>query len=601
MSHKKEIIIVSLIVVAAFLYRTLPYIHAVFTPYGVQYLCPDPWYQMRLVDNMLVNFPHPLWHDPYALFPDGAAVGYRPILIWMISGLTLLISGGHPWAGLADTVGAWLPPVLGSLFIILVYMIGKVMFRRVSVGIIAAVLVAFLPTELLHRSLLGFTDHHILETVFSTLALLFLALAWAKNKAWYGIPAGISLGIYMLNWQGAPLFAGVFMGGFVLSFLIAYARYPGHGWLHDPKWQAGIYCFLLGFIISIPILPLTLSPKEFTIITIAIGVVPLLLIVLGSIIRRRAVYFGVLGALVAIACAVVYREAPWVYEFIVYQLRGTFWGFGTTIQEAMPLTLSAVLVVYGFVFFMGWAGIVYALKYKVDLPFVIWSIVITLATIGQRRWGYYSAVTTCLLAAFLLVYLGRYLEETWRSWILGVTVVALLLTVLPGAIGMFGEQPLMTKDWEDALHWVRDNTPPPFSDSNVYYELKTDEKPSYAVISWWDYGHWIIRDARRVPMSSPTQQETRMAYMFFIAQSEEEADRAIEGYNVRYIIIDEDMVMGKFYAMVLKSGQTSISMDYWYNSIAYRLFYGLQVGKYQAVFVTPTVKVFERMTENELP
>jgi dolichyl-diphosphooligosaccharide--protein glycosyltransferase len=249
---------------------------------------------------------------------------------------------------------------------------------------------------------------------------------------------------------------------------------------------------------------------------------------------------------------------------------------------------------YGFVFFLGLAGLVFTFKYRVDLPFVIWSIVIILATIGQRRWGYYSAINISLLAAFLLVVLSKYLEKSWRSWLLGVTVIALLLSVLPGSISMLKARPYMTEDWEKTLVWMRENTPEPFN-SDYYTTMGTEEKPTYAVMSWWDYGHWIIRDARRVPMSSPTQQETRMAYMFFIAQTPEEADEALEGYNVRYIIIDSAMVFDKFYAMVLKSGQTSITLDYFYNSMVYRLFADDQIEGYKEVFDTTTVKVFERV------
>lgn len=207
-----------------------------------------------------------------------------------------------------------------------------------------------------------------------------------------------------------------------------------------------------------------------------------------------------------------------------------------------------------------------------------------MATIGQCRWGYYAAVNICILAAFFFVW--------------GVTAVGVLLSVLPASIAMANARTNMTPDWAVAMQWLHEETPPPYGSDDLYYSLDgADEPPSYGVISWWDYGHWIIRPGMHVPVSSPTQQETHQGYAFFIAQSEAEAEAVLNGMNVRYIVIDRDMVDGKFYAMVMKAGATELDLGYWQNSIAYRLFYyeGLGFTKYKLRFLSETVKIFERM------
>jgi len=57
-----------------------------------------------------------------------------------------------------------------------VYFIGKHLHNR-GTGLLAALIIATLPGQFLSRSLLGFTDHHVAETLFSTATILFLMLA----------------------------------------------------------------------------------------------------------------------------------------------------------------------------------------------------------------------------------------------------------------------------------------------------------------------------------------------------------------------------------------------------------------------------------------
>lgn len=594
---RKTVIIVGLIALAAFLVRVLPHLNTVFTPYGVAYFDPDSWYQMRLVDNMTINFPHPLWHDAYAIYPDGAASGYRPVLTWLISGIALLVSWGSPPPGLVDAIGAYIVPVIASLTVICIYFLGAIMFKNRWVGIMASALAAFLPTEFFHRGLLGFTDHHIFEAFFSTLVLLFIVLAWEKNNRLWGVPAGISLGLYLLNWHGSFFFVGFFVLAFCLAFLWDYFKQPHQAWWRAQKYQAWIICFTVGAVMYLPFLPFTLNPAEFGVASVAMVVLPALLVFGGSVVQNKRLYAGGLVFLSAGAVLVIYFMTPWLWEFAIQQLRTTFWGFGTTIREVLPMGLSSILIIYGLTLFFALVGIALSFRYRACLPVVLWSIVIILASLGERRWGYYAAVNISLFAAFFVVWSSRYLVPHWRPFFVGFATAALIICCLPGINSMMKAQSVITKDWQLAMSWLRVNSLDPFGgdnfDPDAYYQITPDVQPSYSVLSWWDYGHFIIRDARRVPISSPTYQETVVGWSFFIAQSEEEADVALEGWNVRYIIIDYDMVEGKFYAMVLKSGQTQMTLQYWQNSMAYQLYYGLVVGKYRAVFITPTVKVFE--------
>lgn len=597
---------IGLIVALAMALRIVPYLHVIFTPFGTWFMGADPWYQMRLVDNMIANFPAPLAYDPYALFPGGAVVGYRPLLPWLVAGIAYVVGLGHPGPELVDAVGAFLPPVLGGLMIIPVYVLGVALFKRRAVGVMAAIFVAVLPTELFHRGILGFTDHHIIEAFLATLTLMFLALAWDRGKVHYGAMAGGCLGLYLINWHGSIFFAGVITAALVIAFILYYLRHPGEIYWKIATWKSGAICFAIAALIYLPYIPQTLSPRQFLPIILEMGLMPLLIIKGADLIRSRKVYLATFLSIVAAHLVIGFFVMPELWDFVIFQLRGTFWGFGSTIQEAMPYSIGLMLRNYGILQLVALAGLVLAFKYRANPLFTIWTVVIILATIGQRRWDYYAAVNFCILAAFFLVYLGRYLQEHWRPFVWGVTVVAMIISVLPAELNMLRVRPNITPDWVVAMAWLHEQMPPPFGDDNIYYQLEglhdsPPVKPSYGVISWWDYGHWIIRLGKRVPVSSPTQQETEQGYCFFIAQSEEEAEEALSGMNIKYIIIDRDMVDGKFYAMVMKAGATKMSLGYWQNSIAYRLFYfeGLGFMKYKLRFLSPTVKIFERIPVNE--
>jgi len=81
---------------------------------------------------------------------------------------------------------------------------------------------------------------------------------------------------------------------------------------------------------------------------------------------------------------------------------------------------------------------------------------------------------------------------------------------------------------------------------------------AYGTLSWWDYGHWVLRIGRRIPVANPTGRGAERAARFLTATSEEEAEAQARGV-VRYVIVDDglpliltepdDLLLGKFNAV----------------------------------------------------
>jgi dolichyl-diphosphooligosaccharide--protein glycosyltransferase len=130
----------------------------------------DANYHMRLIENMVQHFPQRISFDPYTQYPLGETVPFAPFFDFLIA-LFIWIAGlGHPSLALTYIMGAYYPAVLGALIVIPVYFIGKELFNNRNAGLLAAGLIAIAGGEILNRSLLGFTDHHIAEALFSTTA-----------------------------------------------------------------------------------------------------------------------------------------------------------------------------------------------------------------------------------------------------------------------------------------------------------------------------------------------------------------------------------------------------------------------------------------------
>ena len=153
----------------------LPY-DQVFSGEWIKFTSIDAYSHMRLVDNLVHNFPNLTNFDPFFIYPGLLGVGGVRFFDWLLAGIIWVIGLGSPTQHTIDMIGVYFPAIMAALTIIPVYFIGKALFNRWA-GVLAAALFAMLPGEYLGRSILGFTDHHVAETLFSTVTVLFLILA----------------------------------------------------------------------------------------------------------------------------------------------------------------------------------------------------------------------------------------------------------------------------------------------------------------------------------------------------------------------------------------------------------------------------------------
>ncbi len=576
--------ILSGLVTGTFLLRVLGQLDKVFVGDLVIFRGTDAWYHMRLADNFAANFPRFLLFDPYLVYPDGSPVGFNPLLNGII--------GTAGKLGLNyEMVGAFIPPILGALILVPIYFIGKKLFSR-EVGIFACVLVAILPTELFHRSLLGFTDHHVVEAflMLTTIALIIYALD--TRRSLFSILAGVSLGLYCLAWHGNLFFIFILLVWFLVQFLYDYYRKVPVDFLCKTL----VIVMSLSFIMLLPYLLVKGSPREYILVPIVAILIPIGLYLSSKYMQRRESVFLLLSGLLVGGFFIGSIVYPSILHFGVDALRTIFLGVGSPIAETVNLTPQVAVNQYGLSFLFAVGGLVYLIWKRQSPLFIIWSLFLLGATIGQRKWGYYYAADLALLTSFLVFEVSKQVKPTIKWAVVILLCVFLVIPSLRGTIGISNLPNNISPSWYATCTWLRDNTPNQFEEDN-YLSLDSTSTPNYGILSWWDYGHWIIRIGERVPTSNPANWGARGSYMFFVSQSLEEAESWLEDLNIRYVLVDQEMLTGKFPTIARVSGYEGDFSVILQNSMAYKL-YTSDVEGYTLVHQEGGVKVFERQDWN---
>jgi len=411
----------------------LPY-DQVFSGDLVKFTSIDAYYHMRLVDNLLHHFPHSISFDPYTFYPNGAIVGWPPLFDWFLAGIIWVIGLGSPTEHTINVVSVYFPAVLGALTVIPVYFIGKELFGR-WVGVLSAGLITLLPSEFLGRSILGFTDHHVAETLFSTTFILFLILSikaakqrqltlnhikrweWgAINKAFiYSLLTGIFMGIYLLSWVGGLLLVFVISVYFVTQFIIDHLRSQTTDYLCI----VGTLSFPIALAMGLPKLPQTWFGQLYLPSLLIATLIPLVLNGISRLMASKeikpAYYPLTLVGLGLAGLAIFHVVNPDLLSSMVSKF-----GFFTrgeasrTIAEVSPLlfpegnfTLRIAWANFTTSFFLSLISLG-ILTYAVikhnnaeKTLLVVWSLMMLAATLGQRRFGYYLAVNVALLTSYL--------------------------------------------------------------------------------------------------------------------------------------------------------------------------------------------------------
>jgi oligosaccharyl transferase (archaeosortase A-associated) len=395
----------------------------------------DGVYQMRIVEWIIHNYPNFLYFDPYTFYPHGNHQFWAPLFTFSLATIIWIVGLGSPSLETTYTIGAYFPAVLGALVVFPTYYISKNVFDDRRVGILSAFIIALLPGQFLSKSLLGFTDHHVAETLLSTVTILFLVLSvkaarknsfifsdikslnWSalKPSIYYFILTGLFLSLYMLTWNGALLFA------FIIGIYIMVQHVVDH--MHNKRTE---YIGALGFIIflicliTIVLVPEYggLKPLYYVGLTTGLIVFPVmsgLSIFLNKKGYERYYYPLFLAVIIIAGLIIISITMPSVFDTLKNSL--TFFahsGGGLTIGEASPYferyggsfslePFNNEFGINGTIAFLGLAVLAYGVFKKErqeKTVLLIWTIMMVWALFQQNRFAYYFAVNVAILSGY---------------------------------------------------------------------------------------------------------------------------------------------------------------------------------------------------------
>jgi len=529
----------------------------------------DDYYHMRRILYTVDHFPNTLWFDSYLNYPHGLNITWPP-LFDQISATLCVVLGQHTKEGV-EMVSSFVPIITGILAIVAVYYIVRELFDH-RVALMASFLTALAPNHILN-TMFAATDHHCLEVLLQLFTILFIIMAICRSDKRYlfASAAGVAMAALAYTWQGADIYLGIFL----------------------------IYAFIR----------MTLDLKDgrpsidtATTLLIAFGLALILVLPFWYTPWLSPSFLGIAAMIVALSimfalfCFMEERKMSWVafpfcililaivFVLSIRLMNGLFglgaliqygldyiWGGGMIgkISEAEPLVYNAetfsqvVFSWLGLNLLISLAGIAASIIYitrsdggkrQGQLLLLVWSVFTLLLTFGQARFLYISMIAMGVLTSIFFVWVVDLVEEKlanreqrapkrWAVILLLLLISPMLADAVNAVYFAGGTPPAVAGDWQQSLIWLKGN-----SNTTSYYDLP-ENVPEYSVMSWWDYGNWIVYLAERPVVANNFQTGIEDAAKFYLSESEENATAILDARRSKYILTDFDMVYGKLPAL----------------------------------------------------
>jgi len=527
----------------------------------------DPFYHLRLAEVIVKSGYRPDF-DYYLNYPHGLKIGWLPLFDYLLAFPGMLF-------GFDATVYFSLvfPVVLGVLNTILVYVIAR-RFGDENLALLSALVYAVIPIAV-HTSVLGFADHHAWN-MFLVLLAFYLLLR-------YPPAAGIPLTVLAFSWVGAPIYAAVLA-------LASFLHYD------DRKLIYVLPAFLLPVISAVVSHTLAISFVAIAVF-LAIGV----LIKRFNNSRAELGYVAATGLAMAILYFAPFKELNFFKSGVSYLLSANI--YLPTISEARSFEFMGIISVTGYLLFFIAIPSLFTLRNRFLHAFFFVSFALSIL---QVRFTEILAVPISFFAANTLLYIferagvivkeeeeverkrrakrqkreRRIKKERKLTWGDKVVIAGFLVFFLSPAVIISIRPYEISEGWHNALIWLKENTEP-----TSHYLTPDKGKPEYSVLSWWDYGNWILFVAKRPVVCNNFQAGAVDAAKFFTAQSEEDAMKIVKKRGVRYVITAKEMgyinenesYIGKFPAIMSIAGFTPELMrmeeflEFYNNSMLYKL------------------------------
>jgi asparagine N-glycosylation enzyme membrane subunit Stt3 len=508
MTKRNIIIWLSAICIVAFIIRVVYPFSTVFGLGFVNFIETDAWNTMSYAKQI-------------AAMPFGEGIYYSVQHSYLFSWIIAVLGHIMP----IEVVGAWLPPILMLGVVVVVFFIGRNIFND-YVGILSSLFVSIIPSELLSRSLLGFTDHHVLEVLLMFLSIYFIIkiIQTGTFKSKWVPLAGISIFLYCANWNTGLYLIVAILAVFWIGYLIQNLK-KGHV---RALWPVGL-ALIFGLAIYLP---------------------------LGGY-ERLLFLFPSQGA------AVASQTTAEIMDTVV-----TSYG-ARTISELMPMfypngqfSLIVLMTNLHFFTFTFILGAFFLWRYRAN-QYIVLLITVTVITmfmaIEYRRFLYYFTVPLAIISGVAIYELSKYIKgkPSFNLAILSIPLVLVSL-VLAGNVGKV--QPYaMTQDWHNGIVWLK------------------DQPGDGKVSAWVDYGHWIKYVSGKTPNYLPGPGGELVAALY-LSTDNAKSETLLNKMDTDYLIVDDSTLRLKQKALAIYAAiDSKIPLK---DCLGYQLYYEGKVPPY---------------------
>jgi asparagine N-glycosylation enzyme membrane subunit Stt3 len=518
----------------------------------------DPFYHLRLAEVIVYSGYRPDF-DYYLNYPYGLRIDWLPLFDYLIAFPGILL--GYK-AMLAFSF--ILPVILGVISTVLIYYIAR-KFAGNEAALLSALIFAVCPI-VVNYSVVGFADHHAWN-----LFLFILSILLILTKP---ILASIPLLLLSLSWVGAPIYAAVL----AIASLFHFRRDE------IPK-------IAIAFAVPAAVIPL------YPYIGISFLAISAFL-ALGYFAKNekaKVLYIALCLVAVLIIYLLPFQQLWFFKSGIDYIFSRNV--YLPTIAEARSFEIIEILFDVGFfAFILAIIGTLASNRFLQVLFLSAFAL-----SLMQIRFAELLSIPVAVMAGrtYQMVMNPAKSEKEKKSRIkrredkkknkvksnekrrlrdrLAIAAFAAFIVSPSLAVSIYSYT--LSEDWFNALNWLREETP----QTSHYFSPQI--KPEYSVLSWWDYGNWIVFVSKRPVVANNFQAGADDAAKFFVASDEEAAFEIAKKRGVRYIITDEIMglkqsggaISGKFPAIMSIAGYkiNNIRMgdlfDVYNKSIYYRL------------------------------
>lgn len=521
----------------------------------------DSFYHMRRILFTVDHFPHTLWFDSYLNYPYGHLLSWPPLFDQLVAGTALLLGADSQHS--IELVGSMMAPILGTITIVALYFLAKEIFGM-RVALLSALMLA-ISSRHVGKSCFGCVDHHVIEGLLMVTIILFLVLAISREKKrWFAILAGIFIAALAYSWYGAPAY---------LVFFLLYAAVQFTMDIKKDNSSKDLTAVLLvafgtGLVLMAPFWSQNwMKISFFASAGILAGI--LLLYATSRIFVEKKIHWLIFPPTIIIlgyaSLILTYflegfiPSLPSVSRILTSGMNYVFAGslISDVVTEAVPLLKAVNVISYlGFSIMLSLAGLgvlIHKHYYngisRGQLLFLSWALFTFVLSIAQIRFLYMFSACMAILTACLFFGITDQLKATERFRPNSnssnsnipklIPLVVLGILVFPSAADSLliaDEHPYIVGDWNQSLKWLEENTP----DTNGFYD--PENEPEYSVLSWWDFGNWILYKSQRPVVANNFQAGAVDSARFFLSENEDEALKVVNKRGFKYIITDSKMV-----------------------------------------------------------